>query len=267
MKTQVEKGKAFRALHQRQSAFIIPNPWDIGTARMLAHMGFEALATTSMGYAFSVGQRDTTIERGRMLEHVSAIAAATELPVNADLENGYGDAPEIAAETIKLAAAAGAAGGSIEDATARPDNPIYEMQHAVERIRAAAEAARALPFTFTLTGRAGAPIHFHAHRPRGKLSARPSGPERYDCAPSGVSGGRRGCALRAGSDQQGGNCRRSQLGGSPGERADGTARRAIEPGGALGDGSEAHQRGERALSHRAGRVPPRGTRNARERHV
>jgi 2-methylisocitrate lyase-like PEP mutase family enzyme len=154
MLTQAEKGKAFRALHQRTGAFIIPNPWDIGTARMLAHMGFEALATTSMGYAFSVGQRDTTIERGRMLEHVSAIAAATELPVNADLENGYGDAPEIAAETIKLAAAAGAAGGSIEDATARPDNPIYEMQHAVERIRAAAEASRALPFTFTLTGRA-----------------------------------------------------------------------------------------------------------------
>src|ERR1700688_3650881 len=106
MKTQVEKGKAFRALHQRKSAFIIPNPWDIVTARMLAHMGFEALATTSMGYAFSVGQRDTTIERGRMLEHVSAIAAATELPVSADLEHRYGDAHEIAAETIMLAATA-----------------------------------------------------------------------------------------------------------------------------------------------------------------
>jgi len=159
MPTQAEKGKAFRALHQRERAFIIPNPWDIGTARMLAHLGFEALATTSMGYAFSVGQRDTTIDRGRMLEHISAIAAATQLPVNADLENGYGDAPEIAAETIRLATAAGVVGGSIEDATGRTDNPIYEIAHAVERVRAATEAARALPFTFTLTGRAENHLH------------------------------------------------------------------------------------------------------------
>ena len=119
MLTQVDKGRAFRALHERDTAFIIPNPWDIGTARLLAHLGFEALATTSMGYAFSVGQRDTTIDRDRMLAHVAAIAAATELPVSADLENGYGDAPEIVAETIKLAAAAGVVGCSIEDATAR----------------------------------------------------------------------------------------------------------------------------------------------------
>jgi 2-methylisocitrate lyase-like PEP mutase family enzyme len=154
MLTQAEKGQAFRALHERDSAFIIPNPWDVGTARLLAHLGFEALATTSAGYAFSVGQRDNTIGRHEMIEHVSAIVAATELPVSADLENGYGDAPEIVAETVRLAVAAGLAGGSIEDATTRRDDPIYELAHAVERVRAAAEVARALPFAFTLTARA-----------------------------------------------------------------------------------------------------------------
>src|SRR5207253_4497492 len=94
MKTQAEKGTIFRKLHERDSAFIIPNPWDIGTARLLEHLGFEALATTSAGYAFSVGQTDGTIERDEMIEHVAAIAAATDLPVSADLENGFGDDPE-----------------------------------------------------------------------------------------------------------------------------------------------------------------------------
>jgi 2-methylisocitrate lyase-like PEP mutase family enzyme len=154
MVTQNEKAKAFRALHERDQAFIIPNPWDVGTARLLAHLGFEALATTSAGYAFSAGQRDNTITCDEMMRHLSAIASATDLPVSADLENGFGDTPEIAAETIWLAAAAGVVGGSIEDATGRADHPIYEKEHAVERVRAAAEAARALPFTFTLTGRA-----------------------------------------------------------------------------------------------------------------
>ncbi len=150
--TQAEKGRAFRALHQRDRAFIIPNPWDAGTARLLAHLGFEALATTSAGYAFSVGQRDNTIDRDQMIAHVAAIASATDLPVSADLENGFGDAPEIAAQTIRMAAAAGAAGGSIEDM--QSDHSIYQHEHAAERIRAAAEAARALPFPFTLTARA-----------------------------------------------------------------------------------------------------------------
>jgi 2-methylisocitrate lyase-like PEP mutase family enzyme len=154
MLTQAEKGQVFRALHQRNGAFIIPNPWDVGTARLLAHFGFEALATTSAGYAFSVGQRDNTIERAQMMEHLSAIAAATDLPVSADLENGFGDAPEVVAETIRLAAAAGVVGGSIEDMSRQPGHPIYEHERAVERIRAAAEAARALPFAFTLTARA-----------------------------------------------------------------------------------------------------------------
>ena len=159
MSTQVERGRTFRALHQRDGAFIIPNPWDAGTARLLAHLGFEALATTSMGYAFSAGQLDNTIDRDRMMSHIETIVAASDLPVSADLENGFGEAPEVAAETIRRAAAAGVVGGSIEDATGRAEQPIYEREHAAERVRAAAEAARALPFTFTLTGRAENYLH------------------------------------------------------------------------------------------------------------
>ena len=151
---QIEKGLAFRALHHRDGAFIIPNPWDIGTARLLAHLGFEALATTSAGFAASVGQQDYTISRDQMMAHIAVIAAATSLPVSADLQNGFGDSPEIVAEAIRLAAAAGIVGGSIEDSTGRPDQPIYELEFAVERIRAAAEAAHAFPFAFTLTARA-----------------------------------------------------------------------------------------------------------------
>ncbi|MCI0695369.1 isocitrate lyase/phosphoenolpyruvate mutase family protein [candidate division KSB1 bacterium] len=154
MLTQAEKGKTFRALHERKGAFIIPNPYDVGTARLLAHLGFEALATTSAGYAFSVGQRDNTIGRDKMMRHVAEIVSATDLPVSADLENGFGDSPETVAETIRLAAATGLAGGSIEDSTQRPEHPIYELELSVERIRAAVEVARALPFAFTLTARA-----------------------------------------------------------------------------------------------------------------
>ncbi len=152
MLTQIEKGKTFRALHERKGAFIIPNPWDVGTARLLARLGFEALATTSAGYAFSVGQRDNTIDREEMMKHVTAIVSATDLPVSADLENGFGDSPETVAETIRLAAATGLVGCSIEDMSR--DHSIYELELAVERIGAAAESARALPFTFTLTARA-----------------------------------------------------------------------------------------------------------------
>jgi 2-methylisocitrate lyase-like PEP mutase family enzyme len=154
MPRQAEKGKAFRALHEREEAFIIPNPWDAGTARLLAHLGFEALATTSAGYAFSAGKSDNTVDRDEMLAHVSQIASATDLPVSADLENGFGDAPEFVAETVRLAAASGLAGCSIEDMSHAPGHPIYEHEHAAERVRAAVEAARALPFTFTLTARA-----------------------------------------------------------------------------------------------------------------
>src|SRR5215467_4554538 len=122
--SQVEKAHAFRALHERKGIFIIPNPWDVGSARLLAHLGFEALATTSMGYAFSLGRRDGTLNRDETLSYASMIVSATNLPVSADLENGFGDAPEVAAETIRQAAAVGLAGGSIEDATGRPDDPI-----------------------------------------------------------------------------------------------------------------------------------------------
>lgn len=154
MRTQAEKGQLFRSLHERGGAFVIPNPWDVGTARLLAYLGFEALATTSAGYAFSVGQRDNTIGREKMMAHVATIVSATDLPVSADLENGFGDAPETVAETIRLAAQAGLVGGSIEDATNRPGDPLYAHSLAVERVRAAAEVAHALPFPFLLTARA-----------------------------------------------------------------------------------------------------------------
>src|SRR5258707_13227619 len=111
MLTQTEKGRAFRALHERDSAFIIPNPWDVGTARLLARLGFEALATTSAGFAFSVGRRDGAVGRDQMMVHVAAIASATDLPVSADLENGFGDDPETVAETIRLAGGTGLMGG------------------------------------------------------------------------------------------------------------------------------------------------------------
>jgi 2-methylisocitrate lyase-like PEP mutase family enzyme len=154
MLTQGDKGLVFRALHERDGAFLIPNPWDPGTARLLEHLGFEALATTSAGCAFSAGQQDNTISRDETMAHISGIASATDLPVSADLENGFGDSPETVAETIRLAAAAGLAGGSIEDMSRHAERPIYEHEYAVERIRAAAEAVRNLPFAFTLTARA-----------------------------------------------------------------------------------------------------------------
>ena len=159
MVTQAEKGRVFRELHERDRAFIIPNPWDVGSARLLSHLGFEALATTSMGYAFSRGRRDNTINRDETMAYATAIASATSLPVSADLENGFGDTPEVVAETIRLAAAAGVVGGSVEDATGRPSQPIYSVEYATERIRAAAEASRGLQFPFTLTARAENYLH------------------------------------------------------------------------------------------------------------
>jgi len=153
MTTQSEKAQLFRSYHTAGEAFIIPNPWDIGSARLLALAGFKALATSSAGYAFSRGLPDNAIGRAQMMVHLGEIAGATDLPVSADLENGFGDAPEDCAETIAQAAAAGVVGGSIEDATGRADEPIYPFEAAVERVRAAVVAARALPFPFTLTAR------------------------------------------------------------------------------------------------------------------
>jgi 2-methylisocitrate lyase-like PEP mutase family enzyme len=154
MNAQRQKAEAFRALHARPRAFIIPNPWDAGTAKMLAKLGYEALATTSAGFAFSAGLLDNRVGRDRMLGHLAAIAGATDLPVSADLENGFGDDPKTVAETIRLAAATGIVGGSIEDAFDRPGEKVYDIGLAAERVRAAAEASRALPFPFTLTARA-----------------------------------------------------------------------------------------------------------------
>ena len=161
MTTQSEKGAAFRALHERPGAFIIPNPWDAGTAKLLASLGFEALATTSLGLANSLGRVDgtNTVSRNEVLENCRVIAEATALPVNADLENCYADEPRAAAEMIRLAASTGVVGGSIEDATGNPDRPIYDFALAVERVQAAVEVARSLPVPFLLTARAENLLH------------------------------------------------------------------------------------------------------------
>jgi 2-methylisocitrate lyase-like PEP mutase family enzyme len=153
---QTAKATAFRDLHQRPGAFVIPNPWDAGSARILTALGFAALATTSAGLAFSLGRRDAegAISREETLENARAIVLATHLPVSADLEDGFGRRPEDAAETIRQAAAVGLVGGSIEDTTTDPTRPIHEFSLAVERVAAAVEAARGLPFPFTLTARA-----------------------------------------------------------------------------------------------------------------
>lgn len=154
MSNATGKGQIFRDLHGQKDAFLIPNPWDAGTACLLERLGFRALATTSAGYAFSVGRRDGAVARDAMIAHIATIAATTPLPVSADLQNGFGDHPEDVAEAIRLAAEAGAVGGSIEDATGDDAALIYAKEQAAERIRAAAEAARALPHSFTLTARA-----------------------------------------------------------------------------------------------------------------
>ncbi|MBI5323565.1 isocitrate lyase/phosphoenolpyruvate mutase family protein [Bradyrhizobium sp.] len=152
MPTQLEKAETFRALHERPGAFIIPNPWDAGTARLLAAMGFEALATTSLGLANTLGRATPSL--AEIIDNCRAIAEATDLPVNADLENCGADEPKAASQAIRLAAEAGAVGGSIEDATGERSNPIYDFNLAVERVQAAVEVARSLPFPFTLTARA-----------------------------------------------------------------------------------------------------------------
>ena len=151
MTTQVEKCRLFRTLHERPGIFVMPNPWDAGSARILAALGFDALATTSAGLAFSLGRRDGegAVSRDETLANARAIVEATDLPVSADLENGFGDAPETCAETIRQASATGLAGGSIEDATGDSSRPIYDFHEAVERIAAAAEAANSLPFVLT----------------------------------------------------------------------------------------------------------------------
>lgn len=152
--TQADKATAFRALHERSAAFVMPNPWDGGSARILAGLGFAALATSSGAAAGTLGRRDGALTRDEALARAKVIVDAVDLPVSADLENGFGDTPADAAETIRRAAAIGLVGGSIEDATGRAERPLYDIAHATERVAAAAEAARACAFPFTLTARA-----------------------------------------------------------------------------------------------------------------
>ena len=156
MNSQLARAEAFRNLHDRPGLFAIPNPWDAGSASMLATLGFEALATTSAGFAFSVGRPDAegAIGREETLANARAIVDATSLPVSADLENGFADDPTTCAETIRQAAAVGLVGGSIEDATGRADDPIYPYDLSIQRVQAAVKAARSLPLPFVLTARA-----------------------------------------------------------------------------------------------------------------
>jgi 2-methylisocitrate lyase-like PEP mutase family enzyme len=151
--TQASKARLFQSLHQREKPLLIPNPWDIGSARILGQLGFEALATSSAASAAVLGRRDGKITREEALAHARSIVGATELPVSADLENGFGDEPSFVAKTILLAAGTGLVGASIEDSTGNKDKPMYDIVHATERVAAAVEAARSLPFPFTLTAR------------------------------------------------------------------------------------------------------------------
>ena len=162
MTLQTLAAERFRELHRRNQPFIIPNPGDAGTAILLEQAGFAALATSTAAVAFALGVEDGKVPRGTMIRHIVEVSAATNLPVSADLGDGFGRAPETVAETIRLAAAAGAVGGSIEDASGDPSAPLLPLSLAVERIAAAVEAARALPFPFTLTARAE---HFLVGRP------------------------------------------------------------------------------------------------------
>ncbi|TBU86549.1 isocitrate lyase/PEP mutase family protein [Phytopseudomonas dryadis] len=164
MSNHAQRAARFRDLHQRKELLVLPNPWDAGSAKMLAALGFEALATTSAGLAFSLGRPDAeqAVSRDETLANARAIVEATPLPVAADLENGYGDSPEACAETLRLAAAVGLVGGSIEDASGRQDAPIYPFELAVERIRASVAALRSLEVPFTLTARAENHLHGRA---------------------------------------------------------------------------------------------------------
>lgn len=157
--TQADKARAFKALHERQKLFVIPNPWDGASAKMLASQGFEALTTTSAGLAFVLGKPDGGVTREQSLWNAKLIVDSVDIPVAADLENGFGHTSEDAAETIRQAAAVGLVGGSIEDATGDPAKPIYEFARAVERVAAAAEAAHKLDFPFMFVARAEGFLH------------------------------------------------------------------------------------------------------------
>ncbi len=184
MPTQTEKALAFRALHARPGAFVLPNPWDAGSTLLLNAFGFEALATTSAGHAFALGKRDTDggVGRGATLANARAIVEATHLPVSADLENGFGDAPDACAETIRAASSVGLVGGSIEDASGDATRPIYDLAHATERVAAAVEAARSLPVPFVLTARAENFLHGRRTSTTPSAACRPSNRRERRCS-------------------------------------------------------------------------------------
>ncbi len=159
MVTQADKARQFLSLHRPGEPLLLPNPWDLGSARLLASLGFQALATTSSGFAASLGRNDGSVSREEALIHAAVIVAATDLPVSADLENAFADDPAAVAETIRLAIEVGLAGGSVEDFTGREDDPIYDLRFAAERVSAAAQAAHAGPVPFVLTARAENYLH------------------------------------------------------------------------------------------------------------
>lgn len=161
MKSQIEKSRDFVELHHKNNCFVIANPWDVGSAKILQHLGFKALASSGAGFAFSQGKKDLSINTRDMLPHLAELASSTDLPLSADLQNGFGDSPADVAQTIIEAAGTGIVGGSVEDATGNSDHPIYEIGFAVERIQAAAEAAKSLNFKFMLTARAENYLYGH----------------------------------------------------------------------------------------------------------
>jgi 2-methylisocitrate lyase-like PEP mutase family enzyme len=177
--SQADKAARFRALHEGPGAFVIANPWDAGSARLLAALGFQALATSSGASAGTLGRRDGQVPRDEALAHARLIVEASDLPVSADLEKCFGDAPDVAAQTIRLAASTGLCGGSIEDATGDPARPLYDLGHATERVAAAAAAARAVRRSV------------HADGARRELPARQPEPQRHDHAPAGLRESRR----------------------------------------------------------------------------
>ena len=157
--SQSDRARTFQKLHEDEGMFVLPNPWDIGSAKILADLGYKALATTSSGFAASLGLKDYNVTREMKLAHIRQLSNATDLPLSADLENGFGDAPETCAETIRLGAEAGLVGGSIEDHSGNADQPIYELEQATDRVRAAVEAANGLDHPFVLTARAENFLH------------------------------------------------------------------------------------------------------------
>jgi 2-methylisocitrate lyase-like PEP mutase family enzyme len=159
MMTQADKARQFLSLHRPGEPLLLPNPWDLGSARLLAALGFQALATTSSGFAASLGRNDGSVKREEAVVHAAVIVAATDLPVSADLENAFADEPAAVAETIRLAIEVGLAGGSVEDFTGREDDPIYDLRVAGDRVAAAAQAAHAGPVPFVLTARAENYLH------------------------------------------------------------------------------------------------------------